>query len=423
MEVARLQVGDRTNDVKVIVSTVAEAEHMSHFLLTCRESQRSVNVSTTTRSPSAFSNSEGSYQILYGIPLPPSRIERLAHLGKKLGSESISILVDNESQLQAAGAFKDMAGFPLQVFVKIDTGYHRAGVVVGTEQFNRLITDVLKEESRGTVELLGFYSHAGHSYGEDSALGAMELLIVELEGLEKAAEYALRTREQAPTSKKYVLSVGATPTATSIENMLGNLLQAEPSMVAEIDKLKTVIERIHALHAIEIHAGVYPFLDMQQLATQASPSARTTNRESDNPGLSTADIALTIMTEVASVYESRDKSEALIAAGSLALGRDPCKSYNGWGIVSDWGMSMDHSAGRSGWQVGRISQEHGMLTRDSQHESHELAELKIGQKLRVWPNHACVAGAGFGWYLVVDSSLPEDRRDLIVDIWIRCRGW
>lgn len=420
MEVAQLQVGDRTNNVKVIVSTVAEAEHLSDFLFTCRESQRSVNVSTVARSSSASSKSEGSCQILYGIPLPPSRIERLAQLGKKLGSESISVLVDNESQVQAAGAFKDMAGFQLRVFVKIDTGYHRAGVEVGTEKFNRLITHVLDEESRGVVELLGFYSHAGHSYGGDSAFGAMELLIVELEGLEKAANYASTARDHAPTSRKYVLSVGATPTATSIENMRERSAQAESPMIGELDKLKTVIERINATHAIEMHAGVYPFLDMQQLATQASPSALPTNPEYDPSGLSTADIALTIMAEVASVYESRDSAEALIAAGSLALGRDPCKSYDGWGIVSDWGMHTNNSEGRSGWQVGRISQEHGILTKDSQYE---LAELKIGQKVRVWPNHACVAGAGFGWYLVVDSSLPEERRDQITDVWVRCRGW
>ena len=347
----------------------------------------------------------------------------MAQLGKKLRSESISVLLDNKTQLQATRAFKDMAGFPLKAFVKIDTGYHRAGVVVGTEKFNRLIIDILEEESRGTVELLGFYSHAGHSYGGDSALGAMELLIVELEGLEKAANYASTARDHAQTNQKYLLSVGATPTATSIENVLERSALAKSPMGEEIVKLKTVIQRIKATHAIEVHAGVYPFLDMQQLATQASPSALPANPKYDPSGLSTADIALTIMAEVASVYESRDSPEALIAAGSLGLGHDPCKSYNGWGIVSDWGMPTHNFEGRSGWQVGRISQEHGILTRDSQHESHELAELKIGQKVRVWPNHACTAGAGYGWYVVVDSSLPEERRDQVVDVWVRCRGW
>ena len=421
MELAQFQIGNQTKDVKVIVSTVAEAEHLSDFLMTCRKSQRSVNVSIAPRYLNATMHSEESCQILYGIPLPPSQTERLAQLGKKLGTESLSVLVDNTSQVQAVREFKAMAGFRIKVFVKIDTGYHRAGVVVGTEKFNRLITDILDEEASGALELLGFYSHAGHSYGGDSALGAIELLIVELEGLEKAANYASTARYHAPS--RYVLSVGATPTATSIENIGESSAQTKTPMEGEIAKLKTAVQRIKATYAIEVHAGVYPVLDMQQLATQASPSALPANPQHGPLGLSTADIALTIMAEVASVYEARDSPEALIAAGSLALGHDACKSYNGWGIVSDWGMTTPNYEGRSGWQVGRISQEHGILTKDSHAESHEPAELKIGQKVRIWPNHACVAGAGYGWYLIVDSSLAEERRDEIVDVWVRCRGW
>ena len=277
---------------------------------------------------------------------------------------------------------------------------------------------------------MGFYSHAGHSYGGDDKVGAMELLRVELEGLEEAAKYLTEAYEKAQMRKRCVLSVGATPTATSIENMVETSVRGgEHSIAEEIAKLKTVIERIKINHVIELHAGVYPLLDMQQLATQASPSSQPHSNptEDDKSSLSTADIALTIMAEVASVYEDRDSPEALIAAGSLALGREPCKSYSGWGIVSDWGMVASafppKGGRRSGWQVGRISQEHGILTRDSQSQGHELAELKIGQRVRVWPNHACVAGAGFGWYLVVDSSLSEEKRDLVVDVWVRCQGW
>ena len=51
MEVTKLQVGDQTSEVKVIVSTVAEAEHLSDFLCTCRQSQRRVNVSTVNPYP------------------------------------------------------------------------------------------------------------------------------------------------------------------------------------------------------------------------------------------------------------------------------------------------------------------------------------------------------------------------------------
>ena len=29
--------------------------------------------------------------------------------------------------------------------------------------------------------------------------------------------------------------------------------------------------------------------------------------------------------------------------------------------------------------------------------------MKIGDRIRIWPNQACIAGAGFGWYFIVDS--------------------
>ncbi|KAL2044888.1 hypothetical protein N7G274_002663 [Stereocaulon virgatum] len=162
---------------------------------------------------------------------------------------------------------------------------------------------------------------------------------------------------------------------------------------------------------------------MQQLATKASPSAHIEDLTGQRSNKSTADVELTVMAEVASVYGDRDSPEALIVAGSLALGREPCKSYSGWGLVSDWGMdSKIDGEGRSGWQVGRISQEHGILTVDSKFDGNPM-NLTIGQRIRIWPNHACVADAGFGWYLVVDSDLPDDRRDEIVDVWVRWRGW
>jgi hypothetical protein len=50
-------------------------------------------------------------------------------------------------------------------------------------------------------------------------------------------------------------------------------------------------------------------------------------------------VAITVLAEIASLYPPRGKSsspEALLTAGSLALGREPCKAYPGWGIVSPW---------------------------------------------------------------------------------------
>ena len=340
-------------------------------------------------------------------------MSRIAHLGERLGPGSINVLIDNVSQLTAARTFKQISGFTLQVFIKVDTGYHRAGLPTGTPDFHNLIKATFEAESHETVFLAGFYSHAGHSYGGDTSTQAKELLIKELEGLESATIEAKSLQVSEPCGRMYTLSVGATPTATSIET-------AEGSPRTAIDEeLESVIRRIQESHTVELHAGVYPFLDMQQLATHASPSAVACSRSL----ISLADVALSILVEVASVYESRAQPEVLIAAGTLALGREPCKSYDGWGIVSDWGTDMSHSTGESGWKVGRISQEHSILKIDSHGTKSDHATVHVGQKLRIWPNHACVASAGFSWYLVIDSSLPENRRDEIVDVWVRRREW
>lgn len=288
-------------------------------------------------------------------------------------------------------------------------------------------------EPSGYGILRGFYSHAGQSYGGNTAAAAMSLLVHEIEGLKVAADIVTTIRQKT-TDTRYILTVGATPTATSIQNLLTKRGNRKGNIIDEqLTKLRNCIEDTKRTHTIEIHAGVYPILDMQQVSTHASPSTTAGNLADTQAKLSTADIALTMLAEVASVYDDRESPEALIAAGSLALGREPCKSYNGWGIVSNWGMAFQTSTGRSGWQVGRISQEHGILTKDSiaGHNTDVLSitpilstkDLRAGQKIRIWPNHACVAGAGFGWYLVVDSSLPEGRQDEVVDVWVRCRGW
>jgi D-serine ammonia-lyase len=70
-------------------------------------------------------------------------------------------------------------------------------------------------------------------------------------------------------------------------------------------------------HQIEVHADGYPPLDLRQLAT-----LETMGNEISEPRW--ADMPLTILTEVASLYPSRGidgTPEVLITAGKSAFGR------------------------------------------------------------------------------------------------------
>ena len=302
----------------------------------------------------------------------------------------------------------------IDLFIKVDTGYHRAGVKPGTTELGSIVHRISATlEASGSARLRGFYSHAGHSYNTETTLGSLHLLQEEIEGLIRAAETASKILEQYNKARKnFVLSVGATPSATSVQDINSDLDPGSKFGDQAHNFLK-FLERVKSTYFVELHAGVYPILDLQQVATRTKSPALGTE-------LLTSDIALTILAEIASVYP--DREEALLAAGTLALGREPCKSYPGWGKVTPWNTTAAESGKSTNRMIGRISQEHAILTRDE--GSEDSAELHVGQKVRIWPNHACVAGAGgYGWYLIVDSTLPEHQRDTVVDVWVRCRGW
>ena len=280
----------------------------------------------------------------------------------------------------------------------------------------------------------------GHSYSVSSPDEALSALSKELEGLKEGALEVLKITSAAHgTAKsdaaKVVLSLGATPTATAAQNLL--LEQNGSAAHAEAQKYRALLDTISQSFAVELHAGVYPVLDMQQLATRARPAQSSTQSNSSSSSsspslLSYANLGLRALVEVASLYPTRGaQPEALIAAGSIVLGREPCRSYPGWGVDTPWPAPLsndsegkgsqhyDPEGSKTGWIVGRVSQEHGVLSWEGPREG--MRELAIGEKLMVWPNHACIAGVNFGWYLVVDSD--EADAEVVRDVWVRWRGW
>lgn len=146
-------------------------------------------------------------------------------------------------------------------------GGHRAGVIPGTDVCSQLISSVLSLSNRDVCIFHGLYSHAGHSYSSSSQTAALDYLRQEFEALLVTSE---QVHSAAAAKLPLVLSVGATPTSSAIRNLLLPSTTEEAS--SEIAALKATIGAIRDVGCeIEIHAGVYPMLDMQQLATHALP--------------------------------------------------------------------------------------------------------------------------------------------------------
>lgn len=395
-ELTRYQIGSDCRDVRLVVSTVLE---LARLRVLCEEYRRR----------GARTN------VLYGLPVAASQVERLAVIAREVGGGGVSLMVDHAAQLACLRKIYELSGQAVGVFLKTDSGYHRAGVTPTSSAMAGLVQDVVSLEQQGVLQLLGFYSHNSLSYGGSSPEDAMDNLRAEVEACTTAALHNLPSAYLRSRTTPVTISSGASPTALSLQN----LQSKEHTPFAQALRRSLAVAREANLH-FEIHAGVYPVLDAQQV----SACSRSSIAASLQVGEDMYDrIALSVLTEVCSLYPDRtDIPEALVSAGCLALAREPCKSYRGHGVVSPWNMHEQYNAKDEHERliVDRVSQEHGILQRQNRDRQAPLP-LEYGQRVRIWPNHACITGAQFDWYLVVDSS--SDEPDIVRDMWMRWRGW
>lgn len=383
-----MQVGDKALDGNFIASTILEIESLIPLLKKLKSEGRRVNV-------------------LYGIPLLPSHVVRLAKAALQLPEEGISIMIDHPDQVDYLHQFSAITGFAVSVFVKVDSGYHRAGLPPGALNKQGLLEKLAAFEEQGHVKLLGVYSHSSLSYAGTTPREAMKHLVDEIE----ACREAVQLHSQLFPQKQLVISVGATPQALSLQN----ISQETPSGSQERalrDLLRAPFASdLDSKVKVELHAGVYSLLDMQQLSTKASMQLKSPEEE----------IAVSVLAEVCSVYNEGERCqlEALIAAGTLALGREPCPSYPGWAKLSSWPSSPSYSSSRL--IVERISQEHSIVAWEDKQANAAPVPLSVGQMVKLYPNHACIVTALYNFYFVVDSERDKDAGK-IVDVWVRARG-
>jgi len=261
--------------------------------------------------------------------------------------ERLNILLDSEEALRAVEAFHGSTGVTFDAFLKVDCGYHRAGVDPGATDSVRLAVSIAQSNA---IRFNGFLTHAGHSYNVTTR---------EEIGRIAAEETGCLTRFRALVASEvgdgFTRSVGSTPTASVVDRF------------ADCD---------------EVRPGNYVFYD----AFQAKIGSCTPR-----------DVAVSVLTTVVGWYPER--GHAIIDAGALALSKDVSPQHIdpdfGYGLVCD--TSLKPVAAR----LVALSQEHGKL------ETH--AHLPVGTKLRVVPNHSCLTAALFDVYHVLDGEAVVDQ--------------
>ncbi len=299
----------------------------------------------------------GFRDISYAVPPAPQRLASLAALARRV--ERLNLLLDHPALVEPLAAAARSAQVTLGVFLKVDSGLHRAGLSPDDPRLEALAARLAATPH---LHFQGLLTHAGHAY---HCRGWAEVRQVARQEHEVMVSLAERLRARGIEVPE--VSVGSTPTVLAAENFAG---------------------------VSEVRPGNYLFFD----AFQAALGSCTV-----------ADCAFTVLATVVGSYPER--RAAVIDAGALALSKDdgapqvaPRPSY-GIPLPLEGTDLLPHL------RITSLTQEHGVVT-----VAAGGAVPPIGQRLRIVPNHSCLAAALFDRFFVV-------RGTSVVGEWRPVRGW
>ena len=244
---------------------------------------------------------------------------------------------------------------PPRTLIEIDCGEARGGVPPDDPA-------LLEVAARLGPHLAGVMTHAGHSYS-----GRSDAEMAGFAEAERSAAVRAAERLRAAGHAVGIVSAGSSPTAAHAAGLAG---------------------------LTEVRAGVYMFGDLFQaeIGTHALD-----------------DIAVTVLASVT----GRRAGQVVIDAGGIALSKDRSTEAApvdyGYGLVLD----IDGVPTLGNAVVRRAYQEHGVVALDPA----APADLPVGTRVRVAPNHTCMTVAAHDRYYVTDGG-----RD-VVAVWQRVNGW
>ena len=282
----------------------------------------------------------GFDDITWAFPVILTRLDEARALAERI---KLGLVVDS---VEAVAAL-ERTGFPFHTWLKVDCGYHRAGVDPHSEDALRLAERLGRSK---TLKFAGILTHSGHAY---HARGDDEIRAVAEEERRVMATFAERLSKAGVTVR--AVSVGSTPAMSKVERLTG---------------------------ATEARPGNYAFYDYMQTVIGSC---------------AVADCALTVLASV--VSNQRGTNHSVIDAGALALSKDSgleTYPYATMGEVYD-----DYATGTldAEHRVVGLSQEHGFVS----------GVLPVGSRVRVLMNHSCLTAAQFDAYDVVRGAEVVDR--------------
>lgn len=298
-----------------------------------------------------FFAEDGWDDITVAIPVNTRDTLRINTLAKNI---KLHLLVADQQGIENLAAITE---YRTKIWIKIDTGYHRTGVL---HDDHTLIQNMLMAINKN--ELLhfeGFITHSGHSY---YCRSHQEILDVHNDTIEKLSILKSYFKSDFPNLK---ISVGDTPTCSVADHF------------GEMD---------------EIRPGNFVFYDTMQVQISACEPE---------------DIAVVMACPV--VAKHKDRNEIILIGGGIHFSKDFITTSDG---SKNFGDLVFLS--KDGWTkpvagcfLSKLSQEHGTLkVTDSVFDT-----IKTGDIVGILPVHSCMTANLMAKYFTL-SGVELDYFDL-----------
>ena len=316
-------------------------------------------ITVSTMAEARFFGEAGFRDITYAVPLAPARAQEALTLARSL--DRLNLIVDDTVAVDAIEATAREQGLRASVLMKVDCGYHRAGV---DPEGSAAVALARRLADCRWIDFVGVLTHAGHAYGCRNVEGVQEVA-----EQERAVTVGCAERLRAEGIEVKEVSVGSTPTMSVAKRMGG---------------------------VTEVRAGNYVFYDAFQAALGSCTAS---------------DPAFTVLATVIGRYPHR--GAVVLDAGALALSKDlgarQVDPDAGFGVL----MPPDQSRAWKHLRLYALSQEHGHVAMRGDLGD---VDLRVGDKVRIVPNHSCLSAALFDRYHV-------ESQGRVCGVWRPVRGW
>ena len=269
-------------------------------------------------------------------PVGAARLERLARLPQNV---RVTVAVDDADALDALNVAARLGQRQFDVLIEADLGMHRVGVSTAA----RAVAVARQIERASALHFAGLLFYPGHIRESVSEQGAA------LSQLGAHIETYVQALDAAGLPSR-IVSGGSTPAAWRMHEVPG---------------------------VTEVRPGTYVYNDR----TTAMIGACDWD-----------DCALTVLATVVSVAVA---GQAVIDAGTKALGREPLRADG-----DGYGALLEHPE----VVVSRLSEEHGILDL-----SKTAWRPRLGDQVRVVPNHVCIVVHLFDEIIGVRGHAVETR--------------